>query len=298
MLLLAVASVVLTVLVVASLADVRTGEVPEALSMGLLAFMLLVSAATSLFDGNPAHLLETVGWGAVAFLGSYAIFYLGQWGGGDVKISSGIGCFLGYMGSLGYAWPNGAFAGYPIPALATYAVNMAVLSTPYVIIYTLWLGLRNPAVFRDYAKKVASAKTLLLLAVSLSPLMAAYYLGLWVMAFIYSFIPLLVLASIYLKTVEDSVLTKTVKVSQLKDWDILADDVVADGVKVAPRGVIEGISPEQLARVRELAALGKIPDTIRTKWGVVYLPVLSAALPVTVCAGNLLEILFNRLFTQ
>ena len=283
-------------LLLASLADLKTGEVPEKYSMGLAGFILLVSLGDAVYSWSLMRLAQPVLWGAAYFIVAYVIFYFGQWGGGDVKLLAGIGGLLGYLDCAGFAWQNGVFLGYVSPSAVTYAVDMAVLATPYAVLYTLVLGVRRPSVLVDFLRRLASARSVLMLAFSLLPLIFSLYLGSDVLTLVYAFVPLLVVASVYMKTVEEVLLTKTVKVSELKEWDIMADDVVVDGVRVAPKGNIEGITPEQLSQVLEAAKSGRIPDTIRIRWGVKFVPALALALPATLYFGNLLELFFRHLF--
>jgi Flp pilus assembly protein protease CpaA len=287
--------VVFGILLAAAKVDWDTGEVPEKLSMGLLSFVLAVSFIHSVALWRSSIILETVFWGLIALACSYVIFYFGQWGGGDVKVLAGIGCFLGYLDSTGYDWPFGTLFGIGIPALATYALNMVLLAAPFVLLYTVILGIRNPRVFVVYFRNMAKPKPLATLVISFIPIFFATYWGAHLLLAVYAFVPLMVLLSIYSKTVEDVLMSKSIPVSQLKDWDILADDVVADGVKIAPAGNIEGITPEQLAKVKELSALGKIPAVIRTKKGVEFVPVLFISVPVTLYVGNVLELFFRLL---
>lgn len=290
--------VCLAFMLLASAADLKTGEVPEKHSMGLLGFILSVAALDSIASWSLSPLLESVLWGLIAFLASYAIYWLGHWGGGDVKLTAGVGCILGWLGSAGYQWPGGTFMGWDTPPLVTYAVDMAALSTPYVLAYTLVLGLLHPGAFTEYLKRLRRGRTAVTIAFSTVPLMLASYLGLYALAAVYSLVPLLALASVYMKSVEESVLTKTIKASELKDWDILADDIVSEGVKIASKGVIEGITPSELGEVRRLLAEGKLPETVRVKWGVKFVPVLFLALPATLWAGNLLDAAFRLVFTR
>jgi len=286
----------LVILLLAAKVDWRTGEVPENLSMGLLGFVVFIALAHSVAAWDYNILLRSLFWGFMAFAVSYTIYYLGHWGGGDVKLLAGIGCLIGYLDSTGFVWPNGGFFGYAVPPLATYAVNMALLSTPFVVVYTAALGVRHPAVFKVYLMNLRGRSVFfaLVLAFLLSPVVL--YLGLYSLSLVYAFVPGMLLLSVYVKTVEDSIMTRTIRVSELRDWDILAEDVVADGVTVAQKGNIEGVTPDEVNKIRELSQAGKIPEAIKTKKGVEFVPVLFLSLPVTLYIGNVLDIVLRVLF--
>jgi len=186
----------------------------------------------------------------------------------------------------------------------TYAINMALLAGPYVIAYTLFLGLRQPRVFPVFARRFCEAGHILAFGISLLPLVFAFYFQAYsdyqlnVLIAVYALVPLMVVAQVYMKTVEETLMSKTIGVSELKEWDIIAEDVIVDGRSVAPKGNIEGITPEQLAQLKAYSAEGRFKDTIRTKWGVKFVPVLFLSLPATIYAGNLLETIFSVLFRQ
>ncbi|MFH1055898.1 MAG: prepilin peptidase [Candidatus Altiarchaeota archaeon] len=295
MLTLLVIVVTLLMLLLASISDLKTGEIPEKFSMGLVAFILAVSAAHSVYSWDLSHILASVEFGAILFVMGYVVFYFGGWGGGDVKIIAGVGCLLGYLDSTGFTWPNSSFISFHMPPFVTYLIDMAFMSTPYVIVYTLVLGLGRPVVFSYFLSRLREPRNLVFVFVSVMPALLAFYLGFGVLLYTYLLVPLFLLATIYMKAVEEIVLTKGIRISELKEWDILSEDLVVDGVRVAQRRNIEGITPEQLARIRELAASGRIPDAIRIRWGIKFAPILLISLPLTLYFGNVLEVIFQAL---
>jgi hypothetical protein len=282
-------------LLLASIEDLKTGEIPEKYSMGMLGFNLLGSALLSLHRMEFNPLINTLLWGLIAFIIGYAIFILGQWGGGDVKILAGVGALIGLMDSLGFQWPNPSFVGFEIPTLATYLVNMAFLSTPYVMLYTMILGIRQPKVFRVYLARIVKPRFILMFTFSICPLILSSYYGLHKLSFVYSLVPLFILAAEYLKTVEETLLKKTIRVDELSSWDILCEDVYVDSKKIAVRKNIEGVTPEQVSLIKKASEDGKLPEFIDIRWGVKFAPILLLSLIVTVYAGNLLEEAFRML---
>jgi hypothetical protein len=287
----------LGILAVASWIDLKTGEVPESCSMGFAALVGLASLWSAAYYSDFGYLWLPAFWGFLAFSVAYVIFYFGQWGGGDVKLLGGIGGLLGLLEASGYIWPNNTFIGLAIPsALCTYGLNMALLAGPYVIAYTIFIGLRQPMVFKVFLERFREPQTLLTFAVSILPLFFAVYFEVYALAYVYALVPFMVAASVYMKTVEETLMSKTVRVSDLREWDIIAEDVIVDGLEVAPKGNIEGITPEQLAKLKAYSAEGRFKDTVKTKWGVKFVPVLFLSLPATVYAGNLLETIFTLIF--
>jgi len=284
--------VTLVGLFIASIADLRTGEIPDTISGGMAALLALIGVAAALFGTGTQPLILAVVWGIIYFIVAYILFQLGQWGGGDVKLFAGIGASLGILTGLGYPLAESHFVNREIPTLAVYFINMAFVSTPYVVLYTFALGIVHPRAFVKFGARMRQTRPLLTVLASMAPLALAMHFDLAAFAVIYSLVPLFTVASLYMKTVEDEILTKTIKVTELSDWDILSKDLVVDGELVATKRNIEGVTPEQVKHILELSKAGKIPTDIDIRWGVKFVPVLFLAFPATVWWGNLLEHVF------
>ncbi len=277
-------------LFLASLADLKTSEIPDKLSLGLVSALVLLAVFFSILLNNYRVLLSTLVLGLAYLLLGYGIFRLGQWGGGDVKLLAGVGLSLGLLDGLGFFWVNSRL----VPYYITFFVDMAFLSFPYLLFYAAFLSFRRPEVFVKFRESLNDRKVLLLLCFSFLPLLVAFNFTLS-LAFWYSIIPLMLFVSVYLKAVEKVALQKTISVSELRKWDVPASDVFVDGVKLAQSRNIEGLTQKQVDELKKLAREGKIPSEIRIKWGVKFVPILLAAYVATLYAGNLIEIMFKYL---
>jgi prepilin peptidase CpaA len=100
----AVAAVV--VVVAASVFDLRTRRIPNALTFGAAAVALAVHGALSGWSGL---LLAVLGWAAGLLL-FFPLFALGGLGAGDVKLLAAVGAWLGPMGAV-WVGLYGAIAG-------------------------------------------------------------------------------------------------------------------------------------------------------------------------------------------
>lgn len=285
-------SLTLVFLFLASIFDLRTGEIPDAVSFGLAAALIFASFFVSAIEGDYSFAATPFIWGLLFFAIGYALFELGQWGGGDVKLMGGIGASLGLLQALSFPFSNLQIFEDRIPPLAVYIINMAFISTPYVVAYTMALGFMNPSAFTHFRKSLVRPKRIAALIMSFLPFCMALFFRQQRIAAVYSLLPLFYTASVYMKSVEDKILAKTIPVGELNDWDILVQDIVVDGVRIAKRRNIEGVNPEQVKKIKELALKGLIPPKIRIRWGVKFAPVLFLAYAATVGPGNLLEILF------
>lgn len=89
-------AVPLSMLALATLCDLRTREIPDAISLALLGWAVLTTALG----------WSSLGWLSLTgglFLGlaiGCLLFALGGWGGGDVKLVAALGALLGPLGLL------------------------------------------------------------------------------------------------------------------------------------------------------------------------------------------------------
>jgi hypothetical protein len=280
-------------LAIASLIDLKTGEIPEKISHGLFLSLIFLSLIPVVYLKNIMYILTPLTLSIIFFIISAVLFYLGQWGGGDVKLMASIGWILGLLSISNYQWPNMSLMPYSI----AYWINMAFLSLPYVVIYTVALGLIQPAVFKRFASQFKDPKIIFITTFSFTPFIAAHFYGILILKLIYTLIPVFTLATIYLKTCESVALMREIRISDLKVADIVADDIIVDGEKIASKRNIEGVTEEQVKKIIELSAQGKIPEKIKIKWGVKFAPILLAALLATIYVGNFMEIIMYFLFS-
>jgi len=279
-----VVSVTLLFLLFASWFDLRTGEIPDEVTLGLSVVMLLVSGVYSILSYNFSFVLSAFTVGLLYFILGYGLHYLGEWGGGDVKLIAGVGCCLGFLNVLDYLNEG------MMPYYVDYLINIALVSSPYVLVYTLVLGLMKPSVFSRFRKTLSSKIVLFIVLFSFIPSVSAYLLDLGSLILLYLMIPLLVVLSVYLKTVEKEALQKTVGLDELQVEDVVAKDLVVDGEKIASSRDISGLSGEDIERIRGLCDEGKIPSELRIKWGVRFAPIFLFAFLLSVTVGNALEV--------
>lgn len=83
-------------LVLASAEDLRIREVPFLLSGSTVIAGVAFSALNAVQAGSYVPLLHGVLGGVIAYGVGYALFYAGQWGGGDVALLTGVATFIGF----------------------------------------------------------------------------------------------------------------------------------------------------------------------------------------------------------
>jgi hypothetical protein len=276
-------------LVLGSIEDLKTGEIPEKVSYGYIASSLLVAAAAAIVTGDAYLFLNSLLMGVSFFALGFGLFYLGQWGGGDVKLAGGIGCTLGFLAQAGF-FRDGLF-----PYYATYFINMICIAMPYATLYGLLLGLKSPETWKEFGRYLRDRRSIAVLILSFAPSLIGLYLDMPNLALFYTFIPVMTLIALYLKAVELNALRDTIDVSKLREADVPAEDLEADGVVLIRKTDIEGMTLEDIKKVQELAAQGKIPQKIVIKRGIKFAPVLLLALLSVLYMGNFIEMIIRAL---
>lgn len=92
----AIAMFVLSLLIVATICDLRTREIPDWISIAIA----LVAVTSSLFGWLGIGLGLVLVGGVVGSAIGIALFYFAKLGGGDVKLIAALGMFVGPVGLL------------------------------------------------------------------------------------------------------------------------------------------------------------------------------------------------------
>jgi hypothetical protein len=289
MLILIVTAAAFTLLLLASAYDLKTGEIPDKITNGYAAAMLALTAVAFL-SGSGAKALYGPLIGLAYFLVAYALYHYGQWGGGDVKLLACVGCTLGLLDALGYHY-NAPL----LPYYLVYLIDMGFLVMPYALAYTITLGLSKPAVFKRFLSQLAGIKPATLLLLSFAPPILLYLSTQFTPFLLLSAVmPLVTLTTLFLKTSEEILLTKTIKTADLKESDALAEDLSCCGEKIALKREIEGIG-NKTELIKKLASEGKIPSEIRIRWGVRFAPIIALSFLATVYVGDFMALLARSL---
>jgi len=271
-----------------SYADLRTGEIPDRLSYGYIAVLLVLSAYGSFLEGEASLFIESLTIGVGFFIAGFLMFYLGQWGGGDVKLVAGIGCALGFLNHVKYL-PENAIPYYPY--YLSYFTNMIFLAFPYAAAYGLMIGLKNPGTKEEFGRYLKQLKIRAVLIMSFAPSILAMSLHLPKLGIFYLLIPVMLFVALYLKAVEKTALQEERNVENLREGDVVAEDLMMGTQALARKRDIEGMSTEDIKKIQDLAAQGKIPEKIMIKRGIKFAPVLFLALLSAIYLGNLIEII-------
>lgn len=278
-------------LIIASIIDIRTREVPDLLNYGLI------------IVGSAIHILDAIvynHWSALlsTFLGFIALFiianlmyYSKQWGGGDAKLLMATSImFAQYPEALlNFFSPSLQ----PFPFQMTLFINLLIVGSVYGLLYTIAIAYRNRKNFSSEFKAMLSDKRLrftkwLSLALSIvllvlmlivdrtliSPITIAMFV--FVVGFPYIIV--------FVKAVEKGSMFKMLEVSMLTEGDWVATDITIAGRKIYSNKS-PGITKQQIQRLKEHHV-----KRVLVKEGIPFVPSFLISILLTLIFGNLIRI--------
>ena len=276
-------------LVIASITDIKTREVPDWLNFSLIAAGLGINLIFTIIMRDLRYILDSAAGFLAFFIIAVIMFYTGQWGGGDSKILMGLGALLG----LDLAFRR--------TMLIDFIINSLIVGAIYGLFWSLVLTIKKWKTVRKEIKKtskdkkvIASKKVLFFVALVLIALIVIkkdiftrfFLLGLLILS-IGSFY-----LWIYIKAVEKSAMLKYVEPKELTEGDWIVKDVVVNKKKICgPKDL--GISNEQIKKLVALYKQKKV-KRILIKEGIPFVPTFLIAFIVTLIFGNVLILILSQ----
>lgn len=232
-------ALVFVALVIASITDIQTREVPDILSYGLLVAGFFLNIILSIVRDNINYVVESVAGFLFCFVFSLILFYTGQWGGGDAKLIWGIGASIGLPISLEV-----------MPFLILFLVNSFFVGAIFGVFWMLTLAIRH---YRDVSVEVRKnfgnhkikvyTYVAVLIILTVLPIIAypqileAYHIYLLFVLALLALPPLLYLV----RLVEAKFMYKKLNLEKLVpgDWVIESKETIKIGFKIPKTGVSE-----------------------------------------------------------
>jgi Flp pilus assembly protein protease CpaA len=273
--------IALAALVGASVTDMKTREVPDWISYGLIAGALGLRFLFSLHSFNFDFIVEGT-FGFIVFLAlGYIMYYTGQWGGGDSKLLMGIGAIFGLSLPI-----------TTLPLIVVFVINFLLAGAVYGV---GWIGVlcvvhirgverEATRLFRKmvHVHHILGALTFVFVVLAMlvsAPFMIRLgFLGGAVLPLISFYLWILV------HSVEREALYKRVHPNKLTVGDWLAHPVVVDGKTVASERDL-GMTMRKRARLIELYKKKKISKVV-VKNGIPFVPSFLIGYAITLVFGN------------
>lgn len=140
---------ILVLLLVASIIDIKTREVPDLLSRSLFALGTIYVILQSVWWANTDFFIGSLISLVVAWLLSMALFLTGQWGGGDVKMLLGISLFMPVPLHEGF---------FVLPDIALFLFLTMLAGSVFGLLWMAYLVRYNWKDFKDNFQKFSKAR--------------------------------------------------------------------------------------------------------------------------------------------
>lgn len=268
----------LLALVGASYTDLKTREVPDWISHGLIYLGFGIAIITSIIQWSLGPIAYSLAGFALTGLIAVGMYKLGQWGGGDSKLLMGMGALLGIS--------------FTNLSLATLLVNSLLAGAIYGIGFSVYLAIKNRKVFLPQFHKMTRTPTMIkmriiMLALVLVTVALLFFLPTGVrlplLTFIAAFYIIFYLWMV-IRAIEASCMMKEVSIKELTEGDWVTHDVIVDKKVIVTKKDL-GVSKEQLILLQNAAKKGKI-KTVTIKIGIPFVPSFLIAYLLTLAYGN------------
>ncbi len=134
-------SITIAFCVMAAIFDVKRSIVPDWLTKSLLVFGLLSNLFLSLYSSNIKFILASIISSLITYSITYMLWQLNVWGGGDVKLFTGISAVIPFGIDFGFLDIFPELSIYPFSF--SVVLNSILVSFPVLIIFFLYLLFKN-----------------------------------------------------------------------------------------------------------------------------------------------------------
>ena len=264
-------------LIIASITDIKTREVPDWLNYSLIILGVSIHGIYSLIFNNPTYIFSSLMGLSSFFIIAWVMFKTGQWGGGDSKMLMAIGALVGLTLSV-----NNFLLGFFINALLVGAI--------YGVIWGFVLIIKNKKRFEKKLKiilkkrKIKLAKKIVNITI-LIPflfLLINYSIPVLILSIVLSsIIYIFFITIIFSKAIEESFMYKFIPPSKLTEGDWIANNINVKGKLICgPKDL--GINTQQIKKLIQL----KVKE-VKIKEGIPFIPPFLISFILTLFVGNI-----------
>lgn len=263
-------------LVYGTITDIKTREVPDWVSFSLIIAGLGLRLLYSVTSFDWTFLIHGLTGFGIFFLIGSAMYYTGQWGGGDAKVLMGLGALIGFDFT-------------PFSFLISFFINILLIGALYGLVWSVYVAIKNKKQFsKEFLKQLKKFKRLkriliiflivVLVSIFVIQNVAAKILLLALVIFFY----LSFYTYIFIKSVENSSMYKLYDIKKLTEGDWIAKVVKYKGKYICgPKDL--GISKKQISLLKKYGI-----KKVLVKEGIPFIPPKLIAFVVTYFFGNVL----------
>jgi hypothetical protein len=275
-------------LILASISDIKTREVPNWLSYSLIIIGVAFVILELILTKDKDILINSLISFGICFVIANVMYYSRQWGGGDAKLLIGMGITLSTYPLYLSSRINPKLG--EIPFIATILMNIMLVGVVYGICWSIYLGIKNRKLLKEDIKKnleknkkyryLISWLTFILLVSSffLEPMLKLLVLICGFSLF------LLFYLSLFIKSVENSCMFKQVTINNLTEGDWVTEKIVIDNSLIYnPRNT--GITMKDINHLKKFK--GKI-NSVTVKEGIPFIPSFLIGVLISIFIGNII----------
>ena len=279
-------TITITYLVIASISDLKTKEVPDFISYSLIIIALTLRLLYSLTTKDFTYLIQGLIGFAIFVALAFLFYYTKIWGGGDAKLLMGLGAVFPTYPKilLNYFTPN-----LNLPFLLILIINILIIGSIYGILWSIILATMNKKQFLKEIKpiytkyKLLTSLFLILSILILSSILIIpetkiklMMLALSIIVLIYPYL------IIFTKTIEKSCLIKNINIENLTEGDWLAKDVKSNNKVILSKRITE-IEKKHI----QLLKKHKIKKVL-IKQGIPFIPSFLLSVIISLILGSLI----------
>ena len=253
-------------LFIATVTDLKSREVPDYLSIGLMIFAGAYAIVLAFIEGSFWPIINSALGGIVFFGLGALLYYTGQWGGGDAKLITGIGMLNGFFIHNFLLTVQNSF-------IIEFLLALVIAGGVYGISALVYLAIRNWKPFVDHYRKMGKQNmhfSIIALVILAILMVASAFMGLLYKVLMYTLI--LMVGLMYFgwkvsKVVEDVSLIKEVSPNKLTEGDWVAEDVFYNKKLIVSKKN-PGLTKEQISQLKKLFKNKKV----KIKEGIPFVP--------------------------
>lgn len=274
--------IALIYLIIATIFDVKTKEVPDWLSFSLIAIALFSNLLYSLISDEWNYIIYSLLGLLVSFLFGSLMYYSRQWGGGDTKLLMGLCTLLPKYPEklLNYFNPNLNF-----PFLVILLLNILIIGGIYGLSMSLFLAIKDKNKFlKEFSILIKKYKQYLILIfiIFLILILFSLFTNTLIIAFPFFILIFLVIFSyIFIKSVENSCMYKMIDVNKLVEGDWVIGNIKSKN-KIIYKQKLLGITEKDIILFKK----NKIKKVL-VKDGLPFVPAFLIGFIITLVYGNL-----------
>jgi len=275
-------------LVIASISDIKTREVPDWLSYSLIIIGLTLRLFYTLTYKEWSYFIQGLIGFSIFFIIANLMYYTKQWGGGDSKLLMGLGVLFATYPKilLNYFQPN-----LTIPFLLILWINILFVGAFYGLIYAIILTIKNRKNFLIKVKKLLKRKriiniTRITLVISVLFFISTFLIKDRIINLIFLATAFLVISFPYIwiftKSIEKVCMYHYIQTKNLTEGDWIEDKNLREKFRISNLG----IEKKQI----NLLMKSKIKKVL-VKEGIPFVPSFLIALIISLIFGNVILLL-------